>query len=141
MGKNILYVSFDHADPRQLEAFRALQATFANPVDFAVHPSTGPTDPRSKPVLDEIVGKFDRARKLVVLMVDTTHNDAWVEWEVRTFYDMKEKIYGNKTWSRICGMRLQRFDNAQTPEYFVGRTTETIAWNPDRLDAWVAREA
>jgi MTH538 TIR-like domain (DUF1863) len=108
------FISYDHDDQQQVGGFRLLKNSPKHPLDFqdhslkdAVRDRTGkpikypPSDPRSKPVRDEIVKKFDRASKLVVLIGDDTHNSEWVDWEINTFYEMKKEVSGEKTWKRI----------------------------------------
>jgi hypothetical protein len=96
-----------------------------------------PSDLRSRPVRDEIRRKFDRASKLVVLIGEDTHNSEWVDWEVNTFYEMKEKLSGENTWKRIRGMTLKGSDNAIVPAALGGRSTKVLAWDPGTLDKWL----
>ena len=145
-----VFVSFDHDDQRQCAGFKLLKSSPNHPLDFqdhslkdAVRDSAGkpikypPSDSRSKPVRDEIRSKFDRASKLVVLIGEDTHNSAWVDWEINTFYEMKQKLSGENTWKRIRGMTLKGFDNAPIPAaLYNGRSTQWLAWNPEELDKW-----
>jgi hypothetical protein len=75
MAANV-FISFDHDDQRQIAGFKLLRHNPRHPLDFqdhslkeAVRDRTGkpivypPTDPRSKPVRDEITGKFNRASR------------------------------------------------------------------------------
>ena len=79
MATNV-FVSFDHDDQNQVRGFKALISNPNHPLDFHDRslrdPILGrsgiplkypPNDPRSKPVRDEIIGKFKNASKLVVL--------------------------------------------------------------------------
>jgi hypothetical protein len=100
-----------------------------------------PSDHRSKPVRDEIKRKFDRASKLVVLIGDDTHNSEWVDWEINTFYEMKEDVSGENTWKRIRGMTLKGSDKATIPSaLYNGRSTQWLAWDPEALDKWLDTE-
>ena len=145
-----MFVSYDHDDQRQVAAFRALKSNPKHPLDFQDHslkdPVLGPTgkplsyppsDPRSKPVRDVIKKKFERASKLVVLIGDATHTSEWVQWEVNTFYAMKEDLSGDKTWKRIRGMRLKGSANAPVPNALGGRSTKVLEWDPETLDTWL----
>jgi hypothetical protein len=97
-----------------------------------------PSDARSKPVRDEIIKKFDRASKLVVLIGDDTHKSGWVDREINTFHEMKKSISGEKTWKRIRGMILKGSDKAPIPgALYNGRSTQWLAWDPDALDKWL----
>ena len=149
MAANV-FVSFDHDDQRQVGAFKLVRNNPNHPLDFHDHslkePVLGPggkpikyppTDARSKPVRDAITKKFERASKLVVLIGDETHESAWVEWEVKTFYTMKEEISGDKTWKRIRGMTLKGSDNAAVPNALGNRSTKVLAWDPGALDRWL----
>jgi hypothetical protein len=150
MAANI-FISFDHDDQQQVAGFKLLKNNPRHPLDFQDHslkdavrdrsgkPITySPTDPRSKPVRDEIRRKFDRASKLVVLIGDNTHNSDWVNWEINTFYEMKEPVSGQKTWKRIRGMTLKGSEHALIPNaLYYGRSTQWLAWEPETLDKWL----
>src|SRR5687768_9683763 len=113
------FISFDHDDQRQVGGFRLLKNNPKHPLDFQDHsikePVLGrsgkplkfpPSDPRSKPVRDEIISRFNRASKLVVLIGDATCHSEWVAWEINKFYELKYPISGENTWRRIRGMTL-----------------------------------
>jgi hypothetical protein len=97
-----------------------------------------PSDPRSQRVRDEIKAKFDRASKLVVLIGDNTHQSEWVDWEIRTFYELKKAVSAENTWKRIRGMKLKGSDNATMPDALTnGRSTQPLLWDPEGLDKWL----
>jgi MTH538 TIR-like domain (DUF1863). len=149
------FISFDHDDQQQVAGFRLLKNNPRHPLDFqdhslkdAVRDRTGkpikypPSDPRSKTVRDEILGKFDRASKLVVLIGDRTHSSEWVAWEINTFYALKEKVSAANTWKRIRGMTLKGSDQATIPAaLYGGRSTQWLAWDPEALDKWLDADA
>jgi hypothetical protein len=148
------FISFDHDDQQQCAGFRLLKNNPKHPLDFQDHslkePVLGrsgkpltypPSDARSKPVRDEIIGKFHRASKLVVLIGAATYNSEWVTWEIDTFYAMKHALSGESTWKRIRGMTLKGSDNATIPTALMnGRSTQWLAWDPDRLDTWLDQD-
>jgi hypothetical protein len=149
MAANI-FVSYDHHDQKQIGGFKLLKHNPNHLLDFQDHslkdPILGasgkplqypPSDARSKPVRDAIRKKFDRASKLVVLIGDDTHTSEWVDWEIETFYTMKEEISGDKTWKRIRGMTLKGSANAIVPSGLGGRSTKVLPWNPEELDKWL----
>ena len=150
MATNV-FVSFDHDDQQQVGGFKLLKNNPNHPLDFSDHslkdavrdragkPITyPPSDPRSKPVRDAIINKFDRASKLIVLIGDNTHSSAWVDWEINTFFDRKEDLSGENTWKRIRGMTLKGSDTATIPNaLYNGRSTQWLAWNPEALDKWL----
>ena len=150
MAANV-FVSFDHDDQQQVSGFRLLKNNPNHPLDFrdhslkeAVRDGSGkpimypPSDARSKPVRDEIRAKFDRASKLVVLIGDNTHASVWVDWEINTFFALKEPLSGGNTWKRIRGMTLKGSDNATIPSaLYNGRSTQWLAWDPEALDKWL----
>jgi hypothetical protein len=145
------FISYDHDDQNQISGFKLLKNSPRHPLDFqdhslkdAVRDRSGkpiiypPSDSRSKPVRDEIVRKFDRASKLVVLIGGNTHNSEWVSWEINKFYEMKEKVSKQNTWKRIRGMTLKGSDSAIIPDALMnGRSTQWLAWDPDTLDKWL----
>jgi hypothetical protein len=149
------FVSFDHDDQQQVAGFRLLKNNPRHPLDFqdhslkdAVRDRTGtpikypPSDQRSKPVREEIIRKFDRASKLVVLIGHNTHLSEWVEWEINTFYALKEQVSGANTWKRIRGMTLKGCEQASIPgALYNGRSTQWLAWDPEALDKWLDTDA
>jgi hypothetical protein len=148
-----VFVSYDHDDQAQVNGFKGLASNPNHPLDFRDHslkePVTGrsgkpltfpPSDHRSKPVRDEIITKLDRASKLVVLIGDGTHGSDWVEWEIKTFFDMKKRLSGDKTWRRIRGMRLKGADRAPLPTALNDRSTKAMDWNPAALDEWIDQD-
>lgn len=148
------FISYDHDDQLQVAGFKLLRNNPNHPLDFqdhslkdAVRDRSGkpikypPSDARSKSVRDEIIRKFDRASKLVVLIGDDTHNSEWVNWEITTFYDMKEKVSAENTWKRIRGMTLKGSEQATAPSaLYNGRSTKWLAWDPEALDKWLDTE-
>jgi hypothetical protein len=149
MAANI-FVSYDHDDQKQVGALKLLKHNPNHTLEFQDHslkdPVLGasgkplkypPSDARSKPVRDAIRKKFDRASKLVVLIGDDTHTSEWVDWEIDTFYTMKEEISGDKTWKRIRGMTLKGSVNAAVPSGLGGRSTKVLPWDPEELDKWL----
>lgn len=145
------FISYDHDDQQQVAGFRRLKNNPKHPLDFhdhslkdAVRDRSGkpikypPSNPRSKPARDEIIRKFDGASMLVVLIGDNTHNSEWVDWEINTFYEMKEKVSGENTWKRIRGMTLKGSEQAAAPSaLYNGRSTKWLAWDPEALDMWL----
>lgn len=152
MAANV-FVAFDHDDQKQVAGFKLLKSNPKHPLDFRDHSlkepvrdRTGkpikypPSDPRSKPVRDEIVQKFVNASKLVVLIGDDTHNSEWVEWEINTFYGMKRQLSGENTWKRIRGMKLKGWESAAIPPALVNRSTKVMEWDPEALDRWLDQD-
>lgn len=149
MATNV-FVSYDHEDQKQVGAFKLLKHNPNHPLDFQDHSlkdpvlgATGkplkypPSDARSAPVRDAIRKKFDRASKLVVLIGDNTHESDWVDWEIKTFYEIKKELSGDNTWKRIRGMTLKDSDNATVPAALGERSTKVLTWNPEELDRWL----
>jgi len=152
MAANI-FVSYDHDDQKQVGGFRMLKNNPKHPLDFRDHslkePVTDrngkpikypPSDPKSKPVRDEIKKKFENASKLVVLIGNDTHESEWVEWEINSFFKMKKDLSGDNTWKRIRGMTLKDSDKATIPSALVGQSVEHLAWGPETLDKWLDKD-
>ena len=149
MATNI-FVSFDHVDAQQVNGFKLLKNNPKYPLDFRDHslrepvkdrsgrPITyPPSDPCSKPVRDEIEDKFANASKLIVLIGSNTAGSEWVSWEVKTFFDLKKKLSGDKTWKRLRGMKLKGHENAEIPSILFDRSTKVMDWDPEELDQWI----
>jgi len=150
MATNV-FISYDHDDQAQVQGFKLLKINPNHPLEFHDHslkePVTDwtghpiklpPSDPRSKPIRDEIIAKFNRSSKLVVLIGMNTHLSEWVEWEVNIFHQMKIKISGEKTWRRIRGMYLKGCDSARMPSSLMnGKSTKQMTWDPIELDKWL----
>lgn len=153
MAANV-FVSFDHDDQKQVGGFKLLKNNPDHPLDFHDHslkePVTDrsgkpikypPSDPRSEPVRNEILKKFNKCSKLVVLIGDDTHKSEWVEWEINSFFKMKKDLSGDNTWKRIRGMKLKDCDNATMPNALMnGRSTKEMTWDPEALDKWLDRD-
>jgi antiphage defense system Thoeris ThsB-like protein len=134
------FVSYDHDDQKQAAGFKLLKNNPKHPLDFRDHSlkdavrdrsgkpiSYPPSDPRSKPVRDEIIRKFDRTSKLIVLIGDDSRE--WIEWEINKFYEMKQVVSGENTWKRIRGMRLKWSEKATIPGALGGRSVEVLTWD------------
>jgi len=146
-----VFISFDHNDQKQVGGFKLLKNNPKHPLDFHDHslkePVTDrsgkpikypPSDPRSKPVRDEILKKFENCSKLVVLIGDDTHKSDWVEWEINSFIEKKKLLSGDKTWKRIRGMKLKGCENARMPDALMnGRSTKEMTWDPEVFDKWL----
>ena len=146
-----VFVSYDHDDQNQVNGFKAIKFNPNHPLDFHDHSlkepvvnragaplKYPPSDARSLKVRQEIRAKFERASKLVVLIGLDTHRSEWVDWEIRTFYDMKQPVAGALTWKRIRGMTLKGCDTAEWPVALLdGRSTQPLSWDPEGLDAWL----
>ncbi len=152
MGTNV-FVSYDHDDVNQVNGFKLLKRNPNYKLDFRDHslkePVLGrdgkpimypPSDPRSKPVRDEIISKFKNASKLVVLIGDQTFESEWVDWEIKTFFKMKQLISGDNTWKRIRGMKLKGSNDATKPSALTNRSTKFMLWNPEALDQWIEKD-
>lgn len=153
MAANV-FVSYDHDDQNQVGGFKGLRKNPKHPLDFRDHslkePVTDrsgkpikylPSDPKSKPVRDEIKKKFENASKLVVLIGDDTHESEWVEWEINSFFKMKKDLSGDNTWKRIRGMKLKGCDNATMPSALMnGQSTKQLTWDPEALDKWIDQD-
>ena len=149
MATNV-FVSFDHDDQNQVGGFKSLINNPNHPLDFhdrslkePILGSSGkplkypPNDQRSKPVRDEIIDKFKNASKLVVLIGDETYKSDWVEWEINTFYGLKQPISGDLTWKRIRGMKLKGSESALVPSVLGGKSTKCMDWDLAALDKWI----
>lgn len=152
MATNI-FVSYDHDDQKQVGGLKLLKNNPNHPLDFRDHSLKAavtdrcgraitypPSDPRSKPVRDEIVKKFNNASKLVVLIGDETHKSEWVEWEVNTFFELKKNLSGDNTWKRIRGMKLKGSEDSKIPSALGGQSTKVLDWNPETLNAWIDQD-
>ncbi len=144
------FISYDHDDQNQVNGFKAIKSNPNHPLDFHDHSlkepvvdkagrpiKWPPSDPRSQKVRDEIKAKFDRASKLVVLIGDQTHQSEWVDWEIRTFYDLKKTVSGENTWKRIRGMKLKGSENSALPTALYDRSVKHLQWDPEALDRWL----
>lgn len=152
MAVNV-FVSYDHDDQKQVAGFKLLKNNPKHPLDFHDHslrePVTDrsgkpikypPRDSRSQPVRDEILEKFDKCSKLVVLIGDDTYKSEWVEWEINSFFKMKERLSGTNTWKRTRGMRLKDSVDARIPDALVNQSTQAMAWDPTALDKWLDQD-
>ncbi len=152
MATNV-FVSYDHDDQNQVNGLKLLNKNPNHKLEFRDHSLKepvkdaygrpivdSPSDPRSKPVRNEIVSKFGNASKLIVLIGDGTCKSEWVDWEVKTFFEMKKDLSGDNTWKRIRGMRLKDQDTATIPPALFDRSTKVMNWDPESLDKWIDQD-
>lgn len=152
MATNI-FISFDHEDQRQVAGFRLIKSSTKHQLDFRDHSLKQPvsdrsgspivyppSDERSRPVREEIKRKFQNASKLIVLIGDKTHESEWVDWEIKTFYNMKYSLSGEHTWKRIRGMRLKYCDDAKMAPALADRSTQILSWDPDAMSKWLDQD-
>mgnify|MGYP001163372580 FL=1 len=145
-----VFVSFNHADQKQLEAFDLLKNKTKHVFESHDHlcKEVSPdgsekliichiNEGRSKPMREEIIKKFEQCSKLVVLMGNETYKDAWVEWEVNNFYKMKDALLSGKAWMNIRGMFLEGCEKATAPKALECRSTQRLAWDPEALEKWI----
>jgi len=144
-----IFISFDHDDQAQVQGFKLIPRS-NHPLDFRDHSLKEavtnqygrpiifpPSDPRSAPVRKEIIEKFQNASKMVVLIGQNTAQSEWVDWEIKTFFNIKHQLSGDITWKRIRGMRLKGQDWAAMPPALGGRSTEILNWDPTMLNRWL----
>ncbi len=144
-----IFISFDHDDNAQVNGFRGLIENPNHPLDAhdrslrePVRDARGnpikvrPGDPRAEPIKRELRSRFDRCSRLVVLVGDNTHSSEWVDWEIRTFYEMKYPLSGDRTWKRIRGMWLKGATGGLPAALQNGKSTRALAWDPTALDRW-----
>jgi hypothetical protein len=145
-----IFISYDHDDVNQVNGFKGLISNPNHPLDPHDHslpepvkdPRTGqpikvpPSDPRAEPVKQELRRRFGHCSRLVVLIGDDTHSSLWVDWEIKTFYDLKSAS-GLLASHRIRGMRLKGSKGGD-PAALKGRSMATMDWDPTALDAWLA---
>jgi len=144
-----VFTSFDHDDQQQVAGFKALINNPNHPLDCHDHslkqPVVGrrgkpltfpPDDPQAKPVRKEILKKFDKSSRMVVLVGQSTKSSAWVRWEIVTFFEKKKQLAGNAS-ERIIAMRLKGCENVPLPRVLEGRSLHTIPWDPEALDKWL----
>lgn len=145
-----LFVSYDHDDQNQVAGLKSLAKNPNHPLDFhdrslkeAVTGKGGkplkypPSDPRSKPVRDEILAKFAKASRLLVLIGDATSTSEWVEWEISAFYNLKKSKSEPDPSARIRGMRLKGSEKATTPKALKTKSCIVTDWDLKKLDAWL----
>lgn len=150
----VVYVSFDHDDQKQVDSFNLFKKNSKHLLDFHDHyfkelSTAGEekfikcqlNDNHSKLVREEILKKFEKCSKLVVLIGDTTHKNNWVEWEVNNFYKKKESLFSGKAWKSIRGVSLEGFDKAIKPKALECRSMSVLAWDLEVLDKWIEEDA
>jgi hypothetical protein len=144
-----LFTSFAEEDREQLESFRALAKNPQHRLKFRDRSQLEPVLdrrgepirqpprwPTSKPIREQIHKLLDKSTRLVVLVGETTHENEWVDWEIRTFYAKKEK-HPEKTARRLIAMRLRGHKKAKRPQAVVDLGVKTINWNPEAFSEWL----
>ncbi|MFA5199295.1 MAG: TIR domain-containing protein [Candidatus Omnitrophota bacterium] len=145
-----VFVSFNHADQKQIEAFNLLKNKTKHVFEVHGHcfKEISPdgsekliicqiNDGRSKPIREEVIKKFEQCSKLVVLMGNETYKDTWVEWEISNFYKMKDALSPGNAWKMIRGMFLEGCEKAIAPKALECRSTKRLEWDPEALEQWI----
>ncbi|MDD3087289.1 MAG: TIR domain-containing protein [Candidatus Omnitrophica bacterium] len=145
-----VFISFDHANQKQIEAFNLLKDKTKHLLETHDHGckevladgsvksiTCQVNDGSSKPVREEIIKKFEECSHLVVLIGDETHKNAWVEWEVNNFYKMKNASLAGKAWMKIRGMFIEGCEKAVAPKALESRSTQRLAWDLETLEKWI----
>lgn len=151
--RSTLFLVYNPADPRQVTAAKVIGRISERPVDsLDLRAPTGaapvpdpaglpaPTDDRSQPLREELLRRFDRAAKVLVLIAETTHEDPWVDWQVKSYYELKDPLYFPNTWKILRGLRLRGCVGATLPPALDGRSTSVSEWEPEAIQDWLERE-
>ena len=152
--RSTLFVVHDSSDPRQALAAEFVARISERPVDShdAVHPPAAappgappvpvpdPADERSRGLREDLLRRFERATKLLILIGEKTHTDPWVAWQIRTFFDLKETHLRPNAWKCLRGFRLRGCDQAVMPPALDGTSTRVSNWDPDEMEVWLDRE-
>jgi len=149
-----VFVSFNHTDQKQLEAFNSLKNKTKHVLEFHDH-SCKEISPegserlvacqinevRSKPIKEEIIKKFEQCSKLLVLIGVETYKDAWAEWEINNFYKMKNTLSPGNAWKMIRGMFLEGCEQGVAPKALECRSTKRLVWDPETLEKWLGEDS
>ncbi|MBL8622218.1 MAG: TIR domain-containing protein [Myxococcales bacterium] len=144
-----VYVSLDPQDANQRRSFEELAARGPHVLDAHDRLLTEPlldargrrvwltpTDRRSEPLRATLRARLAQCARLLVLIGPTTIEHPWVDWEIRTFFDLKHAHAGPRTWKYLRGMRLRGYHGAE-PAALAGRATVTLDWSPAALTRWL----
>jgi hypothetical protein len=146
--RSTLFVVHNSSDPRQTLATQFVARLSERPVDAfdpapsagAMQPPAGPDDPRSQAVRDDLLGRFERAAKMLVLIGENTHLEPWVAWQIKAFYELKDAQFRPNTWKCLRGFRLRGCDQAALPPALDGTSTRASKWDPETMEEWLDRE-
>ena len=149
--RSSLFVVYQPADPRQQLAAQFVGRLSERPVD-SFDPAgplpdgsgsggkpPGPDDAASLLIREELLRRFERSTKMLVLIGENTHADPWVDWQIKAFFLLKEERLRPNGWKCIRGFRLRGGDAAPMPPALDGRATRTSNWDPDEMEAWLER--
>lgn len=144
-----VYVSLDHQDGNQLRSFQELAARGPHALDahdrLLAEPLLDargrrvwltPTDRRSEPLRAALRVRLAQCERLLVLIGPTTVEHPWVDWEIRTFFDLKQTQAGTRTWKHLRGLRLRGYHGPE-PAALAGRATVTLDWSPAAVTRWL----
>jgi hypothetical protein len=144
-----VYVSLDHQDPIQRRSFEELAVRGPHLLDAhdrllsePLLDARGrrvwltPTDRRSEPLREALRERLARCDRLLVLIGPTTVEHVWVDWEIRTFFDLKQRHATTRTWKYLRGLRMRGYRGAE-PAALAGRATVTLDWSPAAVTRWL----
>ena len=146
-----LFISFAQEDMEQVKSLRALAKNPEHELEFhdrselePVKDKAGtllpypPNDKRAEPVRKELKKLLDKSTKMIVLVGESTHKSQWVSWEIRTFYDKKNK-YPEKTKKRIRAMRLKGCHDAIIPKTINDLDIPAMNWDLKSFYSWLIK--
>jgi len=150
-NSSTVFLCYDHGDREQVHHFQILRKEVNR--YFETHNCAvrrydkdgnerkiiyAPEDPRSEGVRSEILKRFIRTSKFVILIGSDTARSRWADWQIRAFYDGKNALdgSGDGTWKRIRGMRLKDHRDGEIPNALKDRSARVLNWNPEQLTLW-----
>ncbi len=139
-----VFVSYDHEDQEQSNAFKGIAANPNHPLEFVdgslQRPvrdandniiANPPEHLRSEPVRRQLKGLLSECERLVVLVGNNTHQKKWVDWEVDTFLSFEEKSAKD-----VYAMRLKEHPKGKLPRR-IEDLVEPQPWGLDELRRWL----
>lgn len=146
-----VYVCLNHEDEAQRKWFELLAKQSKHELhafargELVVRDRSGrpmrisPTDARAEPLRAALRERMAQSDRMVVLIARDTGMNEWVDWEIRTFYELKQQEAGSTAWRRLRGMRVKghRVSRGGDPDALAGRATVTLDWSPASLERWL----
>ena len=123
--KKRVFLSFAAEDLPQVRGLRLLKDNPNFELDFYDESVREPVDSRNADYIKRVIR--DRIRRCSVtacLIGETTHQSKWVEWELETSDEERNKI---------IVMALKGIDRAVLPQFVKDRGLTFHAWDPEYL--------
>ena len=128
-----VFLSFVEEDLGIVNLFRGQAKNPNNPLEFYDYSVKEPFDSnRSEYVKQQIKGLINNSSVLLCLIGSTTSTSRWVDWEIKTAYELKKGV---------AGVKLHSSSSDVIPQGLSSHSTEVVNWGTQQIMDAIERAA